>query len=109
MTIKGIEAQWKGTATDDSMNIELMFDRPENWTFAASGFVPGNGNIVERLVDQALVSGVRSGITGAYKRSGLATFIQGNIDEGYILRATTSQNNCMKDVNISVPAVNESL
>jgi hypothetical protein len=109
MTILGIEAQWKGTQTDNGMNIELMHDRPENWIFASSGFVPGNGNIVERLVDQALVSGVRAGQNGAYKRSKVNTFVAGDSDQGYVLRVTTTQNNSLKDVNITVPAVNENL
>ena len=109
MTILGIEAQWKGTATDNGMNIELMHEKSDGWTFAASGFVPGDGIISERLVDQALVPGVRAGQTGAYKRTNLSTFISGDTDEGYVMRVTTTQNNCMKDVNISIPAVSEKL
>jgi len=108
-TIIGFQCQWQGGATDAAMNIRLMHHKPADWTFAASGFVAGNGAICERLVDQQLASSVANGIDGVYKRIELDTFVESGASEGIVIEVTTNANNTIQTMDMFISAVKESL
>ena len=101
-TVDGFQCLWRGGATDANFNVELLHHRSAGWTYAASGFIPGDSAICERAVDQQLIGNVASGVDGAYKRGGLTTFIDGNTSEGFIIRITTGSNNTIQTSDISV-------
>lgn len=108
-TVIGLQVQWQGNANDGSMNIKLFHHKPENWTYAATGFVPGNGVICERLVDQALASNVVNNQDGAYKRSQLDTYITSGNGEGLIVQIITGQQNTIQSMDLVVSAKSEDL
>ena len=108
-SIIGLQAQWQGNANDSGMNIKLLHHKASGWTYAASGFVPGNGSICERLTDQQIESDVDTGADGAYKRAELNTFVDSGGSEGIILEITTTQNNTIQTMDINIVAVSEEL
>lgn len=104
-----LEAVWEGNATDTGMNIELIHHRSPGWSYAATGFVAGNGFICQRSVDQATNYNVSSGIYGAYKRIDLDEFIEGSGTEGVLLRVTTDTINSIASMDIHMLAYKEDL
>lgn len=109
MTVIGLEAEWEGGATDNGMDVILYHHKPTGWTYAATGFTPGDGVICQRSVDQQLIGGVLSGESGHYKRIGLDTFISGSTIEGYIIAVVTTANNSISNMNLHVIAEDERL
>jgi len=108
-TVVGFECVWEAGAADVAFNIELIHHRATGWTYAASGFIPGDGNICERLVDQAIDSEIAAGVEGAYKRLGLNTFIEASVTEGGLIRITTSSTNSIRSMDMTVVAFSEEL
>lgn len=108
-TITGIECDWLGGGADSSFNIRLRAHRTSGWTYAASGFVAGNGILAERLVDQAINSSVASGENGAWKRVDLNEYLDGSASEGFILEVTTGSNNTIQTMDMNLIAVSEEL
>jgi hypothetical protein len=110
LTITGFEVEWRGgTQTDTGLNITLMKHSTAGWTYAATGFEPGNGAICDRLTDQALASNSVSGEDSAYKRTALNEFIGGNNGEGYLIKIVTTQTSSAQTMDIHVGAVSEEL
>lgn len=109
VSITGFEAQWRGGANDSSFNIRLLHHKPTGWTYAATGFVPGNGVICERLTDQQLASDVDSGEDGAYKRTFTSEIVDGGNEEGIILEITTTNNSTIQTAKLKVVAFSEEL
>lgn len=108
-TVTALDVAWEAGATDTVFNIQLKHHRADGWIYAATGFVAGNGNICERLVDQGVASNLAAGESGAYKRTGLDTFIQSSGPEGIILEITTGSNNSIRSMDIHVTAFSEEL
>jgi len=110
MTIIAFESEWEGGNTDTGMDMALKHQKSTNWVYAATGFVAGNGDICRRTVDQAIDSDVANGEEGAYKRTGLNTFIAGlSGQEGVIIEIITGSPNSLDNCNLHIIAVNESL
>lgn len=108
-TVVGIDCVWEAGAADTSFNIELLHHKATGWTYAASGFVPGDGAICERLVDQAISGNTATGKFGAWKRVNLNTFIEGRASEGIIIRITTGANNSIRNLTMHVSAFSEEI
>jgi hypothetical protein len=110
MTIIAFEAEWEGGNTDTTMDIALKHQKTTNWTYAATGFVPGDGDICRRTVDQAIENDVANGEEGAYKRVALNTFIGGaSNEEGIVIEITTGSPNALDNCNLHIIAVDEGL
>jgi hypothetical protein len=109
MTIIAFEAEWEGAGTDTGMDMALLHHKSTGWTYAATGFTPGNGDICRRSVDQATDGDVANGVEGAYKRVSLDTFVAGGTDEGYIVEVTTTSPNVLDNCNFHVVAESEEL
>jgi hypothetical protein len=109
ITVTGFECLWEGAATDTAFDISLMHHKPAGWTYAASGFVPGNGYICRKTIDQALAGDVVNGKDGAYKRVDLNQFIEGAGSEGVLVKIETGQNNTIQTMDIHLDAVSEEL
>ena len=108
-TVIGFQALWQGNANDSGMNIRLLHHKSTGWTYAATGFSPGNGAICDRSIDQSLAGDVVNGEDGAYKCTGLTTFINSNTSEGIITEVTTTSANTIQTMDIVVFAVSEEL
>jgi hypothetical protein len=110
-TLVGIECVWGGNATptDTAFDIELLKHKATGWSYAASGFDPGDGVLASRLTDQALAGDVTNGTNGAWKRVNLNEYIEGGGSEGFLIKVTTGQNNTIQAMDIHVDAYSEEL
>ena len=109
VTLTGILATWQAGANGSNDNIEILFHRKIGWTYAATGFIPGNGAIAERLVDQALAPNFVLGKDGKWKRTEVNQFVDSSESEGIVIRVTASSNNAFQVLNISLDALSEEL
>ncbi len=107
--ITGFECVWQGNANNNTLDIALMKHTSEGWTYAASGFIPGNGDLCRKSVDQALSSNVNNNMDGAYKRAGLDEYISGQSGEGHIIQVITGGAGTIQIMDIHVEGVSEEL
>ena len=109
VTLHACEMLWEGNATESGMDILIMHHKATGWTYAATGFVVGNGAIVQRSVDQAIEYNVANGVQGKYKRTDLAQFIEGSANDGVLIRVDTATTNSIANMNLYLHAHKESL
>lgn len=101
--IAAIEAVWIGDGTDATgFNIELYKHTQTGWTYAASGFDPGNGVLADRATDQAGFLRVLNRVESAWKRSRLNEYINGTGEEGYLIKITTGASSTIQSMDIHV-------
>ncbi len=102
-TIIGFELTGHAGANDSGYNITLMHHKATGWTYHASAFVPGSGNIVDMVTDYNTEVNLISGDNYAYKRTGLSTAIDSDGAEGVIIKIVTGAVNSVlhEDVHIS--------
>jgi hypothetical protein len=108
-TLSAIECVWLGNATDSSFDIILYKHTSTGWTYAATGFIPGNSIIAQKSVDQQIESNVVNGGSGAWKRTNINEFIEGNDSEGFVIQVVTGSNNTIQTMDIHVEAFSEEL
>jgi len=96
-------------AANSPLDIALMHHKSTGWTYAASGFLPGNSDICRKTVDQALAGNAGNDKDGAYKRIGLNTFVDGDGPEGVIIQIITGANNTLQTLDLLLDAVSEKL
>lgn len=108
-TITGLECVWQGNANDSSFDIALMKHVTNGWTYAATGFVAGDGDVCRKTVDQALAGNVVNGEDGAYKRVELNEFVDGNGSEGFMIQVITGANSTIQTMDLHISAVSEEL
>jgi hypothetical protein len=108
-TVAGLEVTGLANATDSSFDIELLHHKDTGWTYAATGFVPGDGAIAQFSVDHATESSLINGDNFAWKRDNLTTFVSGGNGEGILWRITTGQNNSVQIAAHHARAVIEEL
>jgi hypothetical protein len=106
-TLTGFEAKWIGGANDTGADIAIMHHKTAGWTYAATGFVAGNGDIARKSVDQAISGNISNGQDGAWERVGLDTFIDGNNGEGAIIQITTGAAGTFQTLDLHITAVSE--
>jgi len=95
------ECIWEGGASDATgFDIEILHHKQTGWTYAASGFIPGDGAIAQRSVDQSGFLRVSSGIKSSWKRTELNTFIEGSASEGLVYRIKTGANGTIQLMNM---------
>lgn len=110
-TVTGFECLWQGRALDTGFDIELMHHKQTGWTYAATGFIPGNGFICKRSVDQQIAGDVTNGDDGAWKRVDLNQYVAGGSGqkEGIIIKVVPTQNNTIQTMDMHLDAVSEEL
>lgn len=108
-TIKGIDCVWLSAATDSDFEIRLLHHATNDWTYASTGFVPGGYVIASKSSDQQLAGSTINNYDGAWKRTNVDFFVDGNADEGVVIEITTGQNNTIQTMDINVSAVSEEL
>jgi hypothetical protein len=106
-TVVGFEALGLAGANDSTFNIEVLKHVPQGWTYAATGFVPGNGAIATFQTDIAPYDNLVNGRPFAWKRTNLNTFVDGSGEEGVVFRITTGTNNAVKYMNLHLAVVLE--
>lgn len=109
VTITALECIWQGNANDSGFDIALLHHKATGWTYAASGFSPGNGYIARRSIDQAIEGDVVNGEDGSWKRESLDQFIDSNAAEGTLFEIITTNNNTIQTMELHLNAVSEEL
>jgi len=108
-TVTSFEAVWQANATGNSLDIALVKHASAGWTYAASGFEPGNGDICRKSVDMQIAGDTTNDTSGAYKRTNLNEFIDGNGSEGVLIKVTTSGRNTVQTMDMHIGARSEEL
>lgn len=108
-TVTEFEAHWVGAANDATFDLFLKKHASADWTYAATGFVPGNGDICNRLTDQALDGDVVIKKDGFYKRLDLAQYITGQGSEGVLIEIVTGQPNTIQSMDLHISGFSEEL
>jgi hypothetical protein len=106
-TMYGIEVIGEAGANDTGFDIHLMHHKNTGWTYAATGFVAGNGIIADYSTDLGAFSDLTSGNPITWKRTALNTFIDGNGSEGFLFKITTTSNNSVRRMTAHVAAFYE--
>jgi hypothetical protein len=109
VTITAVECVWQGNALDTEFDVALLHHKSTGWTYAATGFNPGDGDIVRKSVDQILAGDVVNNEDGSWKRVDINQFIEGNALEGILFQIITTQNNTIQTMDIHLAAVSEEL
>ena len=107
-TVSDIDAVWQGNA-NSTLDIALMHHTVSNWTYAATGFAPGNGDIARKSIDQQLAGDAENNFDGSWKHKDLNLFIDGNGGEGFVIEIITGANNTIQTMDINVAAYSEEL
>lgn len=104
--VTGLECTWRGGQTDATgFDIELLHHKATGWTYAATGFIPGDGAIATRSIDQTGFLGVTLGSVGSWKRDDLNVFITGNNGGGLIFRIKTGANSTIQNMQMHIPII----
>ncbi len=98
--VTGIEVVGEGDANDTGFGIELMRHSQTGWTYAATGFVPGDGVLESSFVDLLGYDNLANGLPWCWKRTGLDYFVSGSTNEGVVFRSTITTNNSVKGMDM---------
>jgi hypothetical protein len=102
-SVSGIEAVGRAGANDTGFDIELYHHTSSGWTYAATGFEPGNSVLASWSGSYVTEVNLANGIPFAWKRTDLNQFIDGDGSEGVVIKVTTGANNSIQfmDVHLS--------
>ncbi|KKN53627.1 hypothetical protein LCGC14_0600580 [marine sediment metagenome] len=95
-TINVLEVVGLAGASDSGFNLRLFHHSSADWTFAASGFVPGGTVLANMNTDYSTEDELVNGESFAYKRVNLNTDISGDDAQGLVLEITTSANKAVE-------------
>jgi hypothetical protein len=102
-TVTGVDFHIFAQANASDQDIEVIHHRPENWTYAATGFVPGpSDTICDMATDYAGSTDLVANEDTHYKRTNLSTDISGSTDEGLIVRYTQTTGNAFHYCNAKI-------
>jgi len=102
-SIISIRTEGVAGQNDTDFNVRLYHHKPSGWTYAATGFVAGNGVIADfETTYGVLYSNIAAGENFKFKVTNLNTFIAGAGDEGYLIEVTTSNNNSIQFSNTTI-------
>jgi len=108
-TIRSFECKWQGNA-NSTLDVALMKHTGTGWTYAASGFVAGNGDICRKSVDQPLAGDAGNNEDGAYKRVGLNEYIAGQSGiEGHVIQVITGGSGTVQVMSCHIDVISEEL
>lgn len=94
-------------ANDTGFNVRLIHHNAADWTYAATGFVPGpTAGDASELANMNTTHGVEKVLNNddpfAYKRDDLNQDIAGDNGEGIIIEITTSTNRAVESMDIHI-------
>jgi hypothetical protein len=96
-TVTDFEVVGQAGANDTGFDIDLIYHDCTGWTYAATGFVPGNGNIASMDTDYVTESDLTNGEFFSYKRDNLSTDVDtaAACKEGVLGKVVTGANNAV--------------
>lgn len=89
-------------ANDGVFNIELLHHDDQNWTYAATGFVPGGTVLVDYRSDYTPEADLDNTLPFSFQRTGIDTLILAESGEGLLMRITTGANNSVVFLDLHV-------
>lgn len=89
-------------ANDTIFNVELLHHTDQGWTYAATGFVPGNPAFLDYAADYGAESDTANTVAFAYLRTEIDTLINVAAGEGLLVRVTTGSNNTVSGMDIHI-------
>ena len=108
-TVTDLEIVGRAGAADTGFNIRLFHYNTADWTYAATGFVPGptagdGSELANMNTTHSTEQDLASGEHFSYKRDDLNTAISGSAKEGIIIEITTTANKAVETMDIHVGA-----
>ncbi len=91
-----------GGANDASFNIRLLHHDSENWTYAATGFVPGGTVILNISSIHSTEDQLGNNIPFAFKRGALSNSVPGSAAEGVIVEIVAGANNSVESMDAHI-------
>lgn len=102
-----IECVGRAGANDTGFNIRLIHHNSADWTYAASGFIPGPtagdaSELANMNTDHGAESDLVNGDPFAYKRVNINQDVNGNDGEGVLVEITTSANRAVESMDCHI-------
>lgn len=89
-------------ANDAGFDLELLYHRPLGWTYAATGFVPGDSALIQTSTILAPEDDLTNGQHFVFEAKGLSDEITASAQEGVLIRVTTTQNNSIEYIDCTM-------
>ncbi len=89
-TVTGIQVAGEAGGSDSSFNMILFHHSVADWTYAATGFVPGGTQLANMNTDHVTEVDLVNSEPFAWKRTDLNTDIAGDNGEGLVFRIDTT-------------------
>lgn len=103
-TLTDFECVGEGGATETNFQIELFKHSTTGWVYSAAAFNPYQNamRITDLVSEHGLMDRLSSGQPFAFKRTGLATNIDGADSQGFVITFTTTAANAVEFINCHV-------
>ena len=107
LSITDLEIVGRAGASDTGANFRLFFYNTADWTYAATGFVPGPtagdaSELANMNTSYSTEQDLANGEHFSYKRDDLNQDIDGTAKEGFILEITTTANKAIETMDIHI-------
>lgn len=106
-TLTNVRLEGLAGFNDASFNVRITKHDPTVWTYAATGFTPGNGTLVDMATDMAPNNALVSGKNFKWKRANLQEYIDGAGTEGYLIAIDTSNKDSVTYATMTLSGVSE--
>ncbi len=102
-----IEFVGRAGANDTGFNLRLIYHNSADWTYAASGFVPGPtagdaSELANMNTDYSTEQNLVNGDHFAYKRVNINQDVNGSDSEGLLVEITTSANRAVESMDCHI-------
>jgi len=102
--VTGLEVVGRAGANDAGFDVELLLHSDAGWTYNAGAFVPGGTVITQLSTVHGAERQLSNGEPFAFKLANLGQLIDGAGSEGFVIRATTTANNAVEQMDVHVVA-----
>ncbi len=102
-----IECVGRAGANDTGFNLRLIYHNSADWTYAASGFIPGptagdGSELANMNTDYSTEQDLVNGDHFAYKRVNINQDVSGSSSEGVLVEITTSANRAVESMDCHI-------
>jgi len=109
-TVTSLVVNGLAGANDTNFDIELLKHGATGWTYTPTGFIPGDGAIIQWSVDNGTEKNLANNNYFSWDRKDLLEYVEGGSnEEGIIIRITCGANNSVQFMNAVVSGVSEGL
>lgn len=97
--VVGVDIKWRGGANDSNADISLYHHKATGWTYNAGAEPTPPTALATMAADNAPNNRIGNGVPGAWKRTNLATNVNGQGSEGVVLGFTTAVNKSIESAD----------